>query len=315
MRTNANPEYKNTDDFNHYMDNAFSDVLNVLKLNIKNKSLRQEAAARALGWGQFGELHFWQKREDNIKHGLHLAQRLSDFRQRDGWTVIAGNIVAVVDKNEGRLLIKALGAGQEYATVTRDNADAVVELIEHCHYNKNAWLKALEEAQRYSDKSAEGYRATVTLPLSENKAVSRAFLAFNRTSEGLIVDLWCEDKVTEEEYVSDTAGVMFDDNNRYEGEHGDVQLYRPKGPLNHPSLDGSHFRWMRVVEREDIHGNACLRIMGIAEDEEHDPSDVIFHDPESAIAYKDEDDLLADEIAEDSNVVLCKITTTVVSPR
>lgn len=56
MRTSANPEYKNTDDFNHYMDNEFSDVLNVLKLNIKNKSLRQEAAARALGWKQFGEL-------------------------------------------------------------------------------------------------------------------------------------------------------------------------------------------------------------------------------------------------------------------
>merc|ERR1712093_685426 len=96
-----------------------------------------------------------------------------------------------------------------------------------------------EEAQRYSDKRAEGYRATVTLPLSENKAVSRAFLAFNRTSEGLIVDLWCEDKVTREEYVSDTAGVMFDDNDRYEGEHRDVQLYRPKGPLNHPSLSSN----------------------------------------------------------------------------
>ena len=54
------PQYKNTDDFQSYIDNEFRSVLNVLHMNLQNPDLLKEAAARALGWGTYGELNFWQ---------------------------------------------------------------------------------------------------------------------------------------------------------------------------------------------------------------------------------------------------------------
>ncbi|MAE20472.1 hypothetical protein CMK12_16380 [Candidatus Poribacteria bacterium] len=308
------PQYKNTDDFQSYIDNEFRSVLNVLHMNLQNPDLLKEAAARALGWGTYGELNFWQVRENNIKNGIHLMQRKNDYRQRDGWTIIAGNIVAVVSPEDKAILIKALGAGQEHLRVTLDNADGVINLGPYCQYTKNAWLLALENAQKAMPSSIDKECAIVDLPITQNEDFERLFLSVRRTYEGLILDLWYENE--RESDILSSSAVGFPDNDRFEDKHLAVQLFRPKGPENHPSLDGEHYRWMRIAESTDLNDDECLRIFAIAPEEEHDPSEVIFAERNQAIEYIKQDDQLSEELSDnDGNIVLCKITTSVVSHR
>ena len=85
---------------------------------------------------------------------------------------------------------------------------------------------------------------------------------------------------------------------------------------SHPSLYGEHYRWMRIAESTDLNDDECLGIFAIAPEEEHDPSEVIFAERNQAIEYIKQDDQLSEELSDnDGNIVLCKITTSVVSHR
>lgn len=278
--------YLNADEFQDYCEREFRDSLAILDINLKNPNKLNQAASRALGWPCYEALKAMQDREHAIKEGIAIMRCES---QLDRLTLKMKNVVVVFDGEFGELYIKAVGHGQEWMPLGRNNSLSLDML------GDNKKLPAVLSCDVDEDDST---RATLK--------TSFFTVLINRTHEGVILDVFDAEDTDFEECV-DTAGVMFFEDAEIDGEEELVDLFSPAEDIRLKGLAGESYQWAKIVYNDDEEHELVPFNPG----NEMDASEFVFETPEQAelALYDGTLGIQPEDIADEEGVLIRTLRT------
>jgi len=302
------PHYLNTQAFNTYIDTDFQAVLDLLNMPLKNPNLRQQGAARALGWPNFEKLQVQQQRETNILTGLQVEHCPV---QGDRLTIKANNVVVVVDCKKHQLLMSALRPGQEGMALVMDTTSEITRIL--CDVDETLTVD-LDEATLIPVKT--GLQWTIPLNYHRRKTgfCGAHALVIERRQEEVFVQVIYD-------YQGDGGSISqhtlrYNSNDITPNAWQQVKLYRPLDEVTLPDNDGDHFQWLRpIVCDYDGYNETEWRFLHINPNEEICISEMIFSSEAKAQAAIDDEAFGLDrEELEELGGVLVRVRKQLVTP-
>ncbi|MDK9790191.1 hypothetical protein [Vibrio sp. D431a] len=127
-------------EFEAFKANELSSVLSLLKMNLRNTNLLNQAAARGLGFTSYEALEPLFERENAIKNNFYIEKA---EEQGGRITVKSSNVIAVFDLHVDAIFCRTLISGEESTYLSKENSTKTISLKELSLTDKIELSKAL----------------------------------------------------------------------------------------------------------------------------------------------------------------------------
>lgn len=292
-------KYITREEFTHYQQHEMDSALGVLDINLRNDNLRNQVAARLLGFSSYEALQPMFNHEWNLFNTI-VYERSCPYQGGYRPVLRHRNILVVVDFKKCKIFGRVLCTGQERDSVAHWNATESISLPSHISFGAQARVEEMPT------KPGENYRLRLSFA-GDGGFVLAVEAAV--TNNGMVVRC-----------TMDNGGLHLEEGGEYLGrlildyKHclekdamNNINQAALKFESGEPCFEKETYQW-RIKAMD---GANCPRLLTMSQadwrDDRLPPTDLIFSSVAEAQRFPYENDM--DYEPEDfENLVLCRVT-------